>query len=200
MRALALDLGNRAGSVLVILLLAPVFLAVALAVRLSGPGPIVYRQTRIGQYGRPFTIYKFRTMRAGADRMLETVLHERGQEVAPFFKVRDDPRVTRVGAVLRRLSLDELPQLMNVVRGDMNLVGPRPQSPAEVATYDARTWRRLLLKPGMTGLWQVSGRSELDSAAALEIDLEYVRDWTPALDLRILARTPSAVFLRRGAC
>lgn len=183
-----------------LVLAAPLLLVLAVIVRLSSRGPAIYTQVRIGQFGQPFTILKFRTMRVGADALLVEVLAAHGQQLQPFFKVTDDPRITWVGRILRRTSLDELPQLWNVVRGDMNLIGPRPQSAAEVREYDARSWRRLLVKPGLTGLWQVSGRSHLSTEEALELDLTYVRDWSPMLDVKVLLRTPAAVVAQRGAC
>ena len=191
---------QRLAAGLLLLSAAPLMLLLVVAVRLTSRGPAVYRQVRIGQFGRAFTIYKFRTMRVGSDAMLAEVLAAHGQELRPFFKVKHDPRITRLGRVLRSTSLDELPQLWNVVRGDMNLIGPRPQSRAEVREYDARGWRRLLVKPGMTGLWQVSGRSHLSTEDALELDLDSVRDWSLALDAKVLLKTPRAVVVRRGAC
>lgn len=192
--------GNRAAALLLIVALAPVLLLVAGLVRVSSSGPVLYRQVRIGQFGRGFSIYKFRTMVHGADAHLVSVLEANGIDaVTPFFKIQRDPRITPVGGVLRRTSLDELPQLFNVLFGHMSLVGPRPQSAAEVATYDARVWRRLLVKPGVTGLWQVSGRSDLTAGEGLELDLAYVRDWSPALDVKVLLRTPRAVVAQRGA-
>jgi len=190
---------QRLAAGLLLVTAAPLMLLLAGAVRLTSRGPAVYRQVRIGQFGQSFTIFKFRTMRVGSDAMLAEVLAAHGQEIQPFFKVREDPRITRLGHLLRRTSLDELPQLWNVVRGDMNLIGPRPQSPAEVREYDARSWRRLLVKPGLTGLWQVSGRSQLSTEDALELDLAYVRDWSPALDAKVLLKTPRAVVAQRGA-
>ena len=190
---------QRVAAFVLLLVAAPLMLLVAAAVRLTSRGPAIYRQVRIGQFGQSFTIYKFRTMRVGSDALLAEVLAADGQEIQPFFKVRHDPRITRLGGLLRRTSLDELPQLWNVVRGDMNLIGPRPQSPAEVREYDARSWRRLLVKPGLTGLWQVSGRSQLSTEDALELDLDYVRDWSLSLDAKVLLKTPRAVVVQRGA-
>ncbi|GAB3282253.1 hypothetical protein GCM10027449_24070 [Sinomonas notoginsengisoli] len=152
-----------AGSVMIILASSPLFLSVAFAVWISSPGPIVYSQVRIGQGGNPFKMYKFRSMTADADAMLSELLKAQGSEDKPLFKVVNDPRVTGVGRVLRRYSLDELPQLFNVFLGSMSLVGPRPQREAEVALYEDYAHRRLIVKPGMSGLWQVSGRSNLTS-------------------------------------
>ncbi|MDN4173615.1 sugar transferase [Nocardioides sp. SOB77] len=190
---------QRVLALLLLVLGAPVLLAVALLVGLTSRGPVVYRQTRVGRFGRHFTILKFRTMRAGADHELLALLALQGRTVTPFVKLDHDPRVTAVGRWLRRLSIDELPQLWNVVRGDMALVGPRPQTPQEVATYDDTTWRRLLARPGVTGLWQVSGRSDLSPTEGLALDDEYVRSWSPLLDARVLLRTAAVLVTQRGA-
>lgn len=194
-----IDAGHRFAALLLLVVLSPVLLGVAAVVLLTSGAPVFYRQVRIGQFGRPFRILKFRTMHRGADARLGDVLAAQGAGVAPFFKVKEDPRVTRVGRVLRRTSLDELPQLLNVLVGDMRLVGPRPQSPAEVSTYDDLVWRRLLVRPGVTGMWQVHGRSDLTADEGLELDLHYVRHWSPGLDARLLMKTPLAVVVQRGA-
>lgn len=193
------DAGHRFGALLLLVLLSPLLLVIAVLVLVTSGAPVFYRQVRIGQFGRRFTILKFRTMHRGAEARLAAVLAAQGDGLTPFFKVKDDPRVTRVGRLLRKTSLDELPQLVNVVAGQMRLVGPRPQSPAEVATYDTLVWRRLLVRPGITGMWQVHGRSDLTAAEGLELDLAYVRDWTPGLDARVLLQTPRAVVFQRGA-
>lgn len=191
---------SRVAAFALILLLLPLMLLIGLAVMLTSKGPAWYRQERIGRSGAPFVIYKFRTMHVGAERRLGELLASHGlDEVTPFFKVHADPRITRLGSFLRKSSLDELPQLFNVLLGDMNLVGPRPQTPAEVATYDERAHARHLVRPGMTGLWQVSGRSNLGAHESLELDLSYVRDRTVWLDLKILAKTPLAVVTKSGA-
>ena len=154
-------LAERAAAALALLLLLPLLVLVAVVVRLDSSGPVLFKQVRVGRYGRRFHILKFRTMRVGADAELRQLLAEQNGEMGAYVKLDSDPRITRVGAFLRKTSLDELPQLFNVVRGDMALVGPRPQTPAEIATYDVADWRRLLVRPGITGLWQVSGRSDL---------------------------------------
>ena len=182
-----------AGSALLILLLSPVLLVVALVVRVSSPGPVFYRQERIGRGGRPFGMIKYRSMIQDADDQLATLLDLQGTSDTPLFKVLDDPRITRAGRFLRKYSLDELPQLFNVLAGEMSLVGPRPQRPAEVALYDDVAHRRLLVKPGMSGLWQVSGRSALSWEDALRLDLYYVENWSLAQDIIILLRTFRAV-------
>ena len=198
-RELCLELGHRLTALVLLLVLAPVLLVLTLLVLSSSGAPVFYRQVRVGQYGRPFRIVKFRTMHRDAESRLAAVLAAQGDEVAPFFKVKDDPRVTRVGRILRKTSLDELPQLVNVLVGDMRLVGPRPQSPAEVATYDTLVWRRLLVHPGVTGMWQVHGRSDLTAEEGLALDLAYVQTWSPGLDARLLLQTPKAVLVQRGA-
>jgi exopolysaccharide biosynthesis polyprenyl glycosylphosphotransferase len=187
---------DRMAAALGLLLLAPVLAGIAVMVKVSSPGPVLFRQERVGRHGSSFGMLKFRTMVDGADRMLETLTGENdGNGV--LFKKKADPRVTRVGAVLRRYSLDELPQLLNVLRGDMSLVGPRPPLPSEVDHYGFDMHRRFLVKPGLTGLWQISGRSDLSWDESVRIDIRYVENWSLSLDLIILWRTLGAV--RRGA-
>ncbi len=185
------------GTVLLVAAL-PVLAVVALAVKLDTPGPVLFRQTRVGVDGRRFSMLKFRSMVQGAERQRDALLaFDEGNGV--LFKMREDPRVTRVGSLLRRFSLDELPQLVNVLRGDMSLVGPRPPLPEEVAGYDGDAVRRLRVRPGITGLWQVSGRSDLSWEESLRLDLRYVDNWSMALDLSILWRTWRAVWRGSGA-
>lgn len=181
------------GSSLLLLLFSPVFLVTAIAIRLDGPGAIFYRQERIGRGGRTFGMRKFRSMIANADDQLATLLDLQGASEKPLFKVADDPRITRVGRFLRKHSIDELPQLINVLRGEMSLVGPRPQRAAEVALYDDIALRRLAVKPGMSGLWQVSGRSSLSWEETIRLDLYYVENWSLTQDIVILFRTIRAV-------
>jgi exopolysaccharide biosynthesis polyprenyl glycosylphosphotransferase len=178
--------------------LLPLFGAVALAIKLDSPGPIFYRQQRVGKHGRRFWMLKFRSMRQDADRLLDT-LRAHNEASGPLFKMRRDPRITRVGRLLRRWSLDELPQLFNVLRGDMSLVGPRPPIPAEVEEYEDWQHGRLRAVPGITGLWQVSGRSEVPFHDMVRLDLHYIRNWSLGLDLVILLRTIPAVLTSRGA-
>jgi exopolysaccharide biosynthesis polyprenyl glycosylphosphotransferase len=181
-----------------VLLLLPVFVAVAGAIRFTSSGPVMFRQRRIGKGGKPFTCYKFRTMVVDAeDRLGELLGDGGGQRI--LFKLDADPRITRVGHALRRFSLDELPQLFNVVKGDMSLVGPRPQVQAEVDLYTSDYRRRLLVKPGITGLWQVSGRSDLSYEESERLDLYYVENWSLASDLLILWQTLRAVVAPTGA-
>ena len=176
-----------------IVLLSPLLVGAALAVKFTSPGPIFYRQERIGRLGRTFGMFKIRSMVRGADDQLASLLDLEGTDAEPLFKVNNDPRITPVGRVLRKHSIDELPQLFNVLRGDMSLVGPRPQRPAEVAMYDDAAHRRLLVKPGMSGLWQVSGRSQLPWEDAVRLDLYYVENWSFIQDIQILFRTIKAV-------
>jgi lipopolysaccharide/colanic/teichoic acid biosynthesis glycosyltransferase len=187
-----------AGDVLLILL-GPLLLTVALGVRATSRGPVLFRQVRDGRDGRLIRIFKFRSMYVDAEARLAELRHLNEQD-GVLFKIRDDPRVTRVGRWLRRFSLDELPQLLNVLLGQMSLVGPRPPLPSEVAVYaDDDVRRRLAVKPGMTGLWQVSGRSDLPWEEAVRLDLRYVENWSLSLDLVILLRTMTAVVRSSGA-
>jgi len=191
--------GDRLIAMVALIVLLPVLVAVAIAVRVASPGGVLFCQCRVGLRGRTFTMYKFRTMRQGADKELHLVTHLNDAGDGLLLKVREDPRVTSVGRWLRRSSLDELPQLINVAKGDMSLVGPRPPLATEVARYADGEQRRLLVKPGMTGLWQISGRSDLPWDEAVRLDLYYVENWSPAFDLAILCKTIFAVAARRGA-
>lgn len=189
---------DRAGAALGLLLLAPLFGAIALAVRATSPGPVFHRQTRYGRHGAPFTMWKFRTMVVDAEDR-RAGLTAANENDGPMFKMRRDPRVTHVGRLLRRTSLDELPQLLNVLTGDMSLVGPRPPLPDEVARYNEVELRRLTVRPGLTGLWQISGRSELSWDETLQLDLRYVDNWSFTTDLDVITRTLRAVVNGRGA-
>jgi lipopolysaccharide/colanic/teichoic acid biosynthesis glycosyltransferase len=183
---------------LVLLLLAPLTLIVAIAIKLDSPGPVLMGQERVSKGLRPFRMYKFRSMVANASDLVAS-LAPLNEATPPLFKMQKDPRVTRVGRHLRRLSVDELPQVLNVLRGDMSLVGPRPPFAHEVE-YDQRRQKiRLQHRPGMTGLWQVSGRSNLGYEEMIALDLRYMRDWSILLDLSILLRTPAVVLSGRGA-
>jgi exopolysaccharide biosynthesis polyprenyl glycosylphosphotransferase len=197
-RRLTKDLFDRAAATLGVLFLAPVLLGLALAVRASSRGPVFFKQERVGRDGRTFSMLKFRSMVAGADRMVEALSAESdGNGV--LFKKKNDPRVTSVGRVMRRYSLDELPQLFNVLRGDMSLVGPRPPLPSEVGRYGFDMHRRFLVKPGLTGLWQVSGRSDLSWDDSVRIDVRYVENWSLTFDFMILWKTVGAVLRGSGA-
>ncbi|WP_311380512.1 sugar transferase [Arthrobacter sp. ISL-69] len=200
---LAVRLGKRctdiAGSLCLILALSPLLIALAILVKLTSRGPALYGQERVGKNGALFNILKFRSMADGSDAQLQSLLKQQDKADTPLFKVDNDPRITRVGAVLRRYSLDELPQLFNVLAGSMSLVGPRPQRPAEVALYRGDAAHRLGVPPGMTGLWQVSGRSRLSWDEAQQLDIDYAHNWSLWEDLHILARTARAVFGADGA-
>jgi exopolysaccharide biosynthesis polyprenyl glycosylphosphotransferase len=181
-----------------LLALAPLIAIISLAIKLDSPGPIFYGQPRIGKNGRQFRMFKFRSMVIGADTQLAE-LRDHNEASGPLFKMRRDPRVTRVGRFIRRWSLDELPQLFNVLRGEMSLVGPRPPVPLEVAAYEDWQLGRLRAVPGITGLWQVSGRSDVPFHDMVRLDLHYIRNWSLALDVEILLRTIPAVLSSRGA-
>ncbi|MEM7582247.1 MAG: sugar transferase [Acidobacteriota bacterium] len=176
----------------------PVVVGIALGIKLTGRGAVLYRQTRCGLNGRKFTLYKFRTMINDAEAKQHELMHLNEMN-GPVFKLRDDPRVTWIGRFLRRFSLDELPQLWNVLRGDMSLVGPRPPIPDEVARYQRWQRRRLSMKPGLTCLWQISGRNQIDFDRWIELDLQYIDSWSPWLDMKILLKTVPAVLSGRGA-
>lgn len=189
---------DPAAAALGLLLLSPLLAVVALAIKLDSPGPVLFRQSRVGRQGEEFTIYKFRTMVVDAEaRKADLAALNEGS--GPLFKMKRDPRITRVGAFLRKTSLDELPQLMNVVTGSMSLVGPRPHLPEEVELFGDDFRRRLLVKPGLTGLWQVSGRSDLSFEESVRVDLRYVENWSLAMDVLILWRTLSVVVKGSGA-
>ncbi|GAB2590234.1 sugar transferase [Microlunatus antarcticus] len=181
-----------------LLVISPLMLLIALAIKLQDGGPVIFAQTRIGRSGAEFTMYKFRSMRIGAENELASLM-ERNQGKGGLFKLSDDPRITRLGRFLRSFSLDELPQLLNVLNGTMSLVGPRPHLAHELALMPAHSSRRALVTPGLTGLWQVSGRSHLEGDAAVQLDLRYVENWSLTLDLLILWKTFSAVLRRVGA-
>jgi exopolysaccharide biosynthesis polyprenyl glycosylphosphotransferase len=181
-----------------LLILSPLMAMIALAIRIDSPGPIIFRQTRCGKDGRPFTFLKFRGMVADAEAR-QGELEQFNEVDGPIFKMKHDPRVTRVGRILRKTSLDELPQLWNVLRGEMSLVGPRPPIPTEVAQYSAWHRGRLATVGGITGLWQVSGRSGLTFDEMVQLDIGYIEQWSIWLDLRILVRTVLAVLLAKGA-
>ncbi|MFJ8031731.1 sugar transferase [Streptomyces sp. NPDC096032] len=199
MSRLPKELLDRSLAAALLLFLALPMLLIALIVRLDSSGPALFRQQRVGRYGDHFTMLKFRTMRPDSEDLRAELEHLNQNSDGLLFKVKEDPRVTRVGSFLRRSSLDELPQLINVVKGHMSLVGPRPPLPDEVEEYTPEVKRRLLVKPGLTGLWQVSGRSDLPWDEAVRLDLGYVDNWSMSLDLVILMRTGSAVVRGTGA-
>jgi exopolysaccharide biosynthesis polyprenyl glycosylphosphotransferase len=197
-RRLAKGLVDRTVALLALVLLLPLLLGVGLLVRLTSPGPALFRQTRVGRHGEEFTMVKFRTMVQDAEARRADVLHLNELD-GVLFKMRSDPRITRIGGWLRRFSLDELPQLINVLKGDMSLVGPRPPLPEEVALYGDDVLRRLLVKPGLTGLWQISGRSDLSWDESVRLDLRYVENWSLALDALIVWKTVFVVARGSGA-
>jgi exopolysaccharide biosynthesis polyprenyl glycosylphosphotransferase len=190
-----LDIG---ASALLLFLSAPLCMIVAISVRLGSAGPVLFRQERVGKDGQPFTMLKFRTMVADAEQRLDEVRHLNETE-GHFFKATEDPRITPVGRFLRSWSIDELPQLVNVLRGEMSMVGPRPPLPHEVAEYDDWQLRRLRVRPGITGIWQVSGRSNVPFDEAVRLDLFYIENWSLGYDLYLMGRTIGAVLTRRGA-
>jgi len=195
------------GGAILLVALAPLFIAIAIAIKLDSRGRVIFRQQRVGRDGRPFMVNKFRTMRPNVDhaRHREFVIgliNDNGRDEnseQPFFKMTSDTRITRVGRFLRKSSLDELPQLWNVLTGDMSLVGPRPPIPYEVEHYPSHWFGRFAVKPGMTGLWQVSGRSKLTLEEMIRLDIEYARNRSMWLNLKILVRTVPAVLFARGA-
>jgi len=189
---------DRAAAGVALVLLSPLFAAVAAAIRLGDNGPALFTQTRVGKDGHPFKIYKFRTMVVDAEQRLAE-LRASNDHDGVLFKMRRDPRITAIGARLRKWSVDELPQLVNVFRGEMSLVGPRPALPEEAARYADHVRRRLVVKPGLTGMWQVNGRSNLSWEESVRLDLRYVENWSFALDLQILWKTLSVVFRGSGA-
>jgi exopolysaccharide biosynthesis polyprenyl glycosylphosphotransferase len=189
---------DRISALVGVLLLLPILFLIAVLIKLTSRGPVLFRQRRVGIHGNEFDVFKFRSMVVDAEARL-AALAAQNEGQGPLFKMRRDPRVTAAGRLLRRFSLDELPQLFNVIRGEMSLVGPRPPLPSEVARYSQDVARRLLVKPGLTGLWQVSGRSDLTWEESVRLDLYYVENWSLAADLGILARTVGAVLRSRGA-
>lgn len=182
-----------------LLLLAPLFALVAVAIKLDSRGPVFFRQVRVGERGRPFLILKFRSMGTDAEQRRDSLLAHNEHATGPVFKMTNDPRITRVGRILRKLSIDELPQLWNVLVGEMSLVGPRPPIPAEVAKYDAWQRRRLSVRPGITCLWQVSGRNGIGFEQWMRLDMQYIDHWSLRRDFELLGRTIPAVLSGRGA-
>ena len=198
LRLVVKDLFDRCAAAAAVVMLAPLMAVLAVTIRLSDHGPAFFTQVRVGKGGREFRIYKFRTMVVDAEQR-KVALMARNEHDGVLFKLRNDPRITAVGAHLRRWSIDELPQLFNVFLGDMSLVGPRPALPDEAAKYAVHVHRRLAVKPGITGLWQVSGRSDLSWDESVRLDLRYVENWSFALDLQILWKTVAALLQRSGA-
>jgi lipopolysaccharide/colanic/teichoic acid biosynthesis glycosyltransferase len=187
-------------SFVLLLLVSPLLGAIALAVWVEDGGPVFFAQRRVGQFGRHFKMFKIRSMCLDAEQRLQELLTKNQHKEGVTFKIKDDPRITRVGKWLRKYSFDELPQLYNVLRGDMSLVGPRPPVPREVARYSLADRRRLATKPGITCFWQISGRSEIDFSAQVKLDVSYIETQSFWTDLAILARTVPAVLSGKGAC
>jgi lipopolysaccharide/colanic/teichoic acid biosynthesis glycosyltransferase len=179
--------------------LSPLLLLTAFAIRIESSGPILFRQTRVGKRGRLFTMYKFRSMRVTAEAEKSALTNRNESEDGVLFKMKADPRITRVGRLLRRLSIDELPQLLNILRGDMSIVGPRPPLPLEVEQYTAEDRKRLHAKPGLTCLWQISGRSDLSFAQQVRLDIRYLANRSLGYDLKIILKTIPAVLGGKGA-
>jgi exopolysaccharide biosynthesis polyprenyl glycosylphosphotransferase len=187
-------------SFLALVLLSPLLALICVLIKLEDGGPVFFIQTRVGQFGREFKMYKFRSMCLDAEARLKELLARNHHKDGVTFKIKDDPRITRVGRWLRKFSLDELPQFYNVLIGDMSLVGPRPPVPREVALYTPMDRRRLATKPGLTCIWQISGRAEIDFSGQVQLDVRYIETQSFLVDLKILARTVPAVISGKGAC
>jgi len=182
-----------------LILLSPVFLITAIAIKLEDPGPVFFTQTRVGRFGATFPFYKFRSMYVDAEARKAELMARNESGDGVIFKMKNDPRITRVGRFIRRFSIDELPQLLNVLKGDLALVGPRPPVPSEVAAYTLEQRKRLHVKPGITCIWQVSGRSDIPFREQVQLDLEYIRSQSLWTDVLLLLKTVPAVLLGRGA-
>lgn len=191
--------GDVVASLILLIVLSPLLAAIAALIKLDSRGPVFFRQIRVGQFGRTFELYKFRSMYPEAEALKAELLDENQMPGGILFKMRNDPRVTRLGRILRRYSIDELPQLINVLKGEMSMVGPRPAVPSEVGQYTLSARRRLDVKPGITCIWQVSGRSELPFAKQVELDVDYIDAQSAWLDLKLIARTVPTVLQGRGA-
>ncbi|HXF10586.1 MAG TPA: sugar transferase [Desulfuromonadaceae bacterium] len=198
------DLAKRGFDVVVsaffLAVLSPLFALIALLIRLEDGKPVIFEQIRVGRHGCHFKMYKFRSMRPDAEKQLEKLLAQNHHKEGVTFKIKDDPRLTRVGKWLRKFSFDELPQFYNVFRGDMSLVGPRPPVPREVALYTLADRRRLAVKPGITCFWQIGGRAEIDFSGQVDLDVQYIEQQSLFTDVKILVRTVPAVLSGKGAC
>lgn len=186
-------------SLLTIVLLSPVYLITWLAIKIEDPGPSIFVQERVGKWGQTFPMYKFRSMVMNADQMKDELLEQNESNAGVIFKMKDDPRITKVGKIIRKLSIDELPQVFNVLKGDMSLVGPRPPVPREVAEYSLNDRRRLDVMPGITCLWQIGGRSDIDFEGQVRLDVQYIKEQSFTRDILILIKTIPAVLLGKGA-
>jgi len=183
-----------------LLALSPLFALIALSIRMEDGKPVIFEQIRVGKFGKHFKMYKFRSMRPDAEKQLEKLLAQNHHKEGITFKIKDDPRLTRVGKWLRKFSFDELPQFYNVFKGDMSLVGPRPPVPREVAMYSLADRRRLAIHPGITCFWQIGGRAEIDFSGQVDLDVQYIQEQSLLTDLKILVRTVPAVLSGKGAC
>lgn len=199
LRAAARRILDITGATAGLVLLAPLLLATAAAIRFESPGPVLFHQVRVGKRGRPFTMFKFRSMRVTAEQDKAALSKDNESADGVLFKMKRDPRITRVGRLIRRLSIDELPQLLNVLRGDMSIVGPRPALPSEVGQYSLEARKRLQTKPGLTCLWQISGRSDLAFSEQVDLDLRYLQGRSLTRDIAIIAKTVPAVIGGKGA-
>ena len=186
-------------SLMAIIMLSPVFLVTWLAIKLEDPGPSIFKQERVGRWGKTFTMFKFRSMVMDAEKLKKQLMDQNESEAGVIFKMKKDPRITRVGSFIRKYSIDELPQLFNVLNGDMSLVGPRPPVPAEVQEYSLADRRRLDVTPGITCIWQVSGRSDIDFEGQVRLDVQYINSQSFLTDVMILLKTVPAVLLGKGA-
>lgn len=191
---------DMVASFLMLVLLSPLFALIAILVKLEDGGPLFFAQTRVGQFGREFKMYKVRSMCLDAEQRLKELVEKNHHKEGVTFKIKDDPRITRVGKWLRKFSFDELPQLYNVLIGDMSLVGPRPPLPREVSKYSLAHRRRLAVKPGITCIWQISGRAEIDFSGQVQLDVDYIESQGFWVDVKILAKTIPAVLSGKGAC
>jgi len=191
---------DMASSFLALLVLSPLFALIAVLIKIEDGGPIFFEQTRVGQFGREFKMFKFRSMCLDAEQKLKDIIAKNHHKEGITFKLKDDPRITRVGKWLRKFSFDELPQLYNVLKGEMSLVGPRPPLPREVSKYSLAHRRRLAVKPGITCIWQISGRAEIDFSGQVQLDVDYIESQGFWVDVKILARTVPAVLSGKGAC
>jgi lipopolysaccharide/colanic/teichoic acid biosynthesis glycosyltransferase len=185
---------------LALIFLAPLFALIAILVKIEDRGPVFFLQTRVGRFGREFKMFKIRSMCLDAEQRLKEILEKNHHKEGVTFKLKDDPRITRVGKWLRKFSLDELPQLYNVFKGEMSLVGPRPPLPREVSKYSLAHRRRLAVKPGITCIWQISGRAEIDFSGQVQLDVDYIESQGFWVDVKILAKTVPAVLSGKGAC
>jgi len=186
-------------SFIALILLSPIFLFTWIAIKVEDPGPAIFKQVRVGRWGSTFTMYKYRSMIMNADKIKEKLMSQNESQAGVIFKMKKDPRITNVGRIIRKLSIDELPQLFNVLIGDMSLVGPRPPLPSEVSEYSLNDRKRLEVIPGITGLWQVSGRSDIDFEGQVKLDIEYIKSQSVWNDITILIKTIPAVLLSKGA-